>query len=329
VIRADTLFAVLATLLLTTSAAADLQLCNRMSYVVEAAIGIEDKGAVATRGWFRLDPGQCRAVLQGQIQAENLYVHGRALPVYGTSPLPQSGHADLCVADGNFIVAGARSCRSGQRLARFTAIRPSETEKGLVAYLAEDAEYTDEQARDAGIQRLLTIAGYDATPIDGLRGAKTEAALVQFQTDNKLSNTSAARNDFFDLLIQAAQTPGPGFTWCNETAHPVMAAIGVDDKGAVITRGWYRVEPGKCLRPEVPGRSRRLFSFAEAVDSAGQVLRRGDRPLAWGGSKNLCTRDVKFELNEHSDCAARGLSSSGFATVDLTGHASMTIRFKE
>ena len=33
---------------------ADLKLCNRMSYVVEAAIGIDDKAATATRGWFRI-----------------------------------------------------------------------------------------------------------------------------------------------------------------------------------------------------------------------------------------------------------------------------------
>ena len=43
--------------LLMAPARADLQLCNRTSYVVEAAIGIEDKGSAATRGWFRLDPG--------------------------------------------------------------------------------------------------------------------------------------------------------------------------------------------------------------------------------------------------------------------------------
>jgi uncharacterized membrane protein len=41
-------------------ALADLKLCNRMSYVVEAAIGIDDKSATATRGWFRLDPAACR-----------------------------------------------------------------------------------------------------------------------------------------------------------------------------------------------------------------------------------------------------------------------------
>ena len=61
-----------------------------MSYVVEAAIAIEDKGAAATRGWFRIDPGQCRTVLQGTLPGETLYIHARALPVYGGSPLPQA-----------------------------------------------------------------------------------------------------------------------------------------------------------------------------------------------------------------------------------------------
>src|ERR1700710_1592790 len=151
---------------LASPARADLQLCNRMSYVVEAAIGIDDKGATATRGWFRVDPGQCRAVMQGDVQAETLYVHARALAVYGGSPLPQSGTADLCVAQDDFVNAAARACtsRPGQKLARFTAVKPSEGDKGLTAYLAEDAEYDDEQAREAGLQRLLTSAGYDGGP---------------------------------------------------------------------------------------------------------------------------------------------------------------------
>ena len=32
----------------------------------------------------------------------------------------------------------------------------------------------------------------------------------------------------------------------------VMAALGFEDQGAVVTRGWYRVAPGKCLRPDLP-----------------------------------------------------------------------------
>src|SRR5579862_745010 len=88
-------------------ARADLQVCNRMSYVVEAAIGIDDKGATTTRGWFRVDPGQCRTVIQGEVTAEAVYLHARALPVYGASPLPQGGHADLCVGKDNFVIASA------------------------------------------------------------------------------------------------------------------------------------------------------------------------------------------------------------------------------
>src|SRR5438552_2936895 len=127
---------------------------------------------------------------------------------------------------------------------------------------------------EAAIQRLLTIAGYDASPIDGIRGAKTDAALALFLQDNKLGVTAAGRADFFDVLIAAAQKPdGVGFAWCNDTSHVVMAALGIEDKGVVTTRGWYRVEPGKCLRPEVKGQLRRLYSFAEAVGGAGQALR--------------------------------------------------------
>jgi uncharacterized membrane protein len=194
---------------LACPARADLRLCSRMSYVVEAAIAIEDKGAAATRGWFRLDPGQCRTVLQGALPGENLAIHARALPVYGGSPQPQGGHADYCVTAENFVLASAQQCnRPGQKLARFTTVKPSETEQGLTAYLSEEAEYTDEQARDAGIQRLLVIAGYDANPIDGIRGGKTDTALAQFIADNKLDNTAAGRADFFELLMAAAQKPG-------------------------------------------------------------------------------------------------------------------------
>ena len=158
-------------------------------------------------------------------------------------------------------------------MARFTAIKPTETDKGLVAYLAEDAEYDDEQARDAGIQRLLTIAGYDAGPIDGVRGTKTDQALAQFIADNKLENTAAGRADFFDMLMAAAQKPNSaGFAWCNETRNVVMAALGFEEQGTVVTRGWYRVAPGKCLRPDLTGKPRRLYSFGEAVGADGQPL---------------------------------------------------------
>src|SRR5271155_4228808 len=189
-------------------ASADLKLCNRMSYVIEASIGIDDKSATATRGWFRIDPAACRVVVQGTLTADRILLNARALGVYGASPIPQNGSDTLCVASDNFVIAAARQCRAGQTPASFTQITPSQAEDGnLVAYLAEDSEYDDEQARLAGIQRLLVIAGYDAAPIDGVDGPKTQAALAAFLKSRGLTGDIVQAPNFFTAMIDAVQSP--------------------------------------------------------------------------------------------------------------------------
>lgn len=326
------LLGLLAGLSVTAPARADLQFCNKTSYVLDLALGLEDKGAAATRGWFRVDPGACRSVLQGTPQAEKVYIHARAHPAYGPSPLPQAGHADLCIADGNFVIAAAKACqtRAGQRLMRFSEVKPSQTEQGLTAYLGEEADYDPAQARLAGVQRLLVIAGYDANPIDGLEGKKTAAALDQFLKDRKLPANAASGETFFQLLLDAVkEADGVGFSWCNETPYAVLAAIGIDEKGTVTTRGWYRVDSGKCVKPELPAKPGRLYSFAEAVDKEGQALKRGDKLLVWGGPAQLCTGDVRFEISEQKNCVAQGLTATGFAVIDLSGKQGATVRFRE
>jgi uncharacterized membrane protein len=56
---------------------------------------------------------------------------------------------------------------------------------------------------------------------------------------------------------------------------------------------------------------------------------RGDAPLAWGGNVTLCTRDGKFELSDHKDCATRGLNTAGFALIDIGNQPAATVRFRE
>jgi uncharacterized membrane protein len=320
----------LLTALTATSAHADLKLCNNMSYVVDAALAIEDRGAATSRGWYRLDPGQCRSAIQGALPAGELYLHARVPALYGSSPSPRRGDTEFCVGATDFSNSNARNCRGGQRPALFTAVKPSQSEQSDKEFrltLAEEAGYSDDQARDAGIQRLLAVAGYDPGPIDGVRGDKTDNALRQFAQDNKVSVTAAARADFFSVLMDAAQKPGTGFTWCNDTPHAVMAAIGIEDGNTITTRGWYRIEPGRCLRPETGAQAKRIFSFGEAVDANGQTLMSGGKPLAWGGGTALCTRAAKFESYDHVDCTARGLFQTGFAPVE-TGQGPTTVRFK-
>jgi uncharacterized membrane protein len=289
---------------------ADLKICNRMSYVVEAAIGIDQKAATATRGWFRIDPAT------------------RALSVYGASPLPKNGSDTLCVASGDFVIGAARQCRAGQTPAPFTQVTPTIGDDGnLVAYLAEDSDYDDEQARLAAIQRLLVIAGYDAAPIDGVDGPKTRAALKGFLGSRGLSSDAAQSPDFFTTMIAAVQSPSPsGLSWCNDTPHRIVAAVATDDGKAVVSRGWYRIDPGKCVHPDVTGQPRRVYSFAEAVDADNRTIKVKDKPLNWGGTKELCTRERRFETNEQGDCASRGFSATGFSVVDISGPGK-TLRF--
>ena len=135
-----------------TSARAELTLCNRTSYRVEVAIGVEKSGAVSTRGWFRTDPGACRRVIETPLDADMIYIHAREPAVYGTAPLPQNGQANFCVDKNDFAFADARTCHGGQ-LAQFTAVKPSDTDKGPTVHLAEESGYDDAQARLAGIQR--------------------------------------------------------------------------------------------------------------------------------------------------------------------------------
>jgi len=311
-----------------TAAHADLKLCNRMSYVVEVAIGIDDKAATATRGWFRIDPAACRVVAQGTLTADRILLNARALGVYGSSPIPQNGGDTLCIAPADFVIAAARQCRAGQTPASFTQINPTADDDGnLVAYLAEDSEYDDVQARLAGIQRLLVIAGYDAAPIDGVDGPKTQAALAAFLKSRGLTPDIVQAPNFFTMMVDAVQAPSStGITSCNDTPHKIMAAVGTDDGKTVISRGWYRIDPGKCLHPDVTGQPKQIFSFAEAVDADNRTLKIRDRPLNWGGAKELCTRESKFEISEQGDCGTRGLTVTGFAAVDMSS-GGKTLRF--
>jgi uncharacterized membrane protein len=313
-------------------ARADLEICNRTSFIVESAIGIEEQGVTATRGWFRVDPGACRTVLRGDLKTDRLFVHARTLAVYGTVKPLHATEGDLCVGEGEFLIAGARRCvQEKQRLVPFGEMIPRPSENGSAIYIAEPADYSPDQARLAGIQRLLTLAGYEAEPIDGVVGPRTDAALALFLRDRGLTAEAAATMGFFTTLSDSVREgAGPGLLWCNDTAHTVMAALALEEEGNVVARGWWRVEPGACLRPDLPRRAgSRVFSFAEAIDKGGAIVERKGSPLAWGGATRFCVRNTRFEIREHSDCDARGLTAQGFATVDLVGRGGATIRFRE
>jgi uncharacterized membrane protein len=208
-------------------------------------------------------------------------------------------------------------------------VKPSGAGDELALNLAEKAEYSDEQARLAAVQRLLDLLGYDPGPIDGTTGAKTEAALAAFLDERKLPPEAAESGLTRRMLDALRAGEGTGLTWCNDTRYTVMAAIGREEKGGILAGGWWRIEPGRCLRPDQEdGRAGRLFSYGAAVVGRGAPVARPDgTPLVWGGSTLLCTRANRFEVRDHADCKARGLDETGFAPVALSKAGGATVRF--
>ena len=128
------------------------------------------------------------------------------------------------------------------------------------------------------------------------------------------------------ITVLPSSVPTAAMILCGVSLHQVMAAVATDDGKTVISRGWYRIAPGKCLHPDVTGQPKQIFSFAEAVDADNRTIKLKDKPLNWGGAKELCTRESKFEINEQGDCGTRGLASAGFTPVDMSS-GGKTLRF--
>ena len=316
--------------LAATPAQAETRLCNRTSIVTEAAIGVMASDTAATRGWFRLDPGQCRAILQTAEAPGRLFLHTRAIGEPQNTSLGQPEHVTLCVGEGDFLVSGATACsRPNTRMAAFSEVRPTVVEAIAVLFLSEAADYDLPQARRAGIQRLLARMGYDPGPVDGLEGPRTDAALRSFIADRNLPADAAASPDIFDTLLSAWHAgEGPGFAWCNETGHRIMASLGVDEGGRIVTRGWYRVDPGTCLKPPVEPGAARVYSFAEAIDRDGRPVQAAGKPLIFGGDIPGCVRPAEFEIGG-TDCAAHGAMPAGFLAVTFDGRRRASVRFRE
>src|SRR5262249_34975203 len=114
--------------------------------------------------------------------------------------------ADFCVRNGDFEIAKARGCPTSQQV-QFTAVKPSESPKGPMVNLVEEADYDDVQARLAGIQRLLAGCSANRGNWKGATGPKSTISRMILSV---FSRTSCADH-------------APGMTCCIRTASPTPA----------------------------------------------------------------------------------------------------------
>jgi hypothetical protein len=63
-------------------AQAALTACNKTSYVLVAAIGFDARERSVSRGWYQIEPGQCRALIEGKLEGRVYYTFAHSLTIY-------------------------------------------------------------------------------------------------------------------------------------------------------------------------------------------------------------------------------------------------------
>lgn len=315
----------------SSPARAGYDICNETSYVLEAALGRTAQSGISTQGWLQILPGACRKVVKEKLDLKPLYLFARTPKLYDQVLKKFSGGQRLCVSSGDFTIANAATCADpAHSYENFIEITPRKD--NWQTSLTEERTYKGKGAALAGIQRLLAMTGYDVGDIDGVAGAMTNRVLDDFMAKGGLQYADRTSPEVIRALIAAVrkrQTKS-GLQICNETRHLVWTTIGLHQGENIVTRGWYQVLAGECIRPvRKPLDGQVLYSFGEAVDKDGPVVAKGNIPLIWDGATELCTSDKRFTIETQGNCAGRGFKITKFRKIDLGGAKSWTIRYTE
>jgi uncharacterized membrane protein len=301
--------------LASTPAAAQLNVCNRTSYVLYAATAAATAGQIASQGWTRIVPGDCRTVLPGDMTAQSYYLYARSSQAHGGPARAWGGGQSVCVRDVSFAThqsVGARDCESDNYFALPFAAIDSHHLKSWTTTLSETpATATLIDARTAGLKRLLNDLGYRIAAIDGHPDKEAESALADFRKRQHLT-AQASASDLFDALETNAfkvATPA-GYSVCNDTAKAIAVAVGEKSGSNWVSHGWWKIAAGSCAKAiTAPLSADSLYLYAQRI---------GGGALVSGGDK-FCVADIEFDIQGRTGCKNRGLGEAGFAQTPVRG----------
>ena len=315
-----------AALFLGAAAHAKYSLCNKTSYVLSAAIAYVDGDRLATRGWWRLRPGQCKVVLTEPTDPGRYFVYAEAIPGHKGALRAWSGDTPLCVENAGFFnLRNQEVCKEDPSRRRnfFTVDVTAEAKGNWQTDFAEAENYSVFSAEVAGIQRLMRDVGASKGRIDGSLGRQTQRDLAAYRKKEGLGAGPVIDNDTIDHLIDKANASEAklGFFYCNKADAAVWSAIAESSGEGYESRGWWRLEPGDCAKV-IKGALEKDHYYVYGVieDDAGE------RRLA-GGDKTLCVNDVKFAVANNATCADQELDEAVFKRVEIGGATSSTFEF--
>lgn len=311
-----------------SGAAAKYSFCNKSSYVLSAAIGYVDGDRLATRGWWRLHPGECKVVLTEQANPGRYFVYAEGIPGHKGPMRTWSGETNLCVENAGFFnLRNQEVCRddpASQR--RFIDVEVTEAAGGnWQTDFTEASEYTVYSAEVAGVQRLLNDIGRDVGRIDGSMGRSTQRVIANFRKENDLEDGTGIDDELIDALIENANARDSklGFFYCNKTNSAVWSAVAeLGDGENYVSRGWWKVEPGACAKIIKGELARDHYYVYGAIEEGAN-----ERKLV-GGEKSFCVNAVMFETGNEAPCADQDLDEAMFRRVEIGGAPSATFNFE-
>lgn len=92
--------------LLSTSAAADLKICNATSSRIGVAIGYQDARGWTTEGWWNVRSQACEPLLKGNLPSRYIYVYAIDYDRGGE----WAGKSFMCTSDRSFLIRDAKDC---------------------------------------------------------------------------------------------------------------------------------------------------------------------------------------------------------------------------
>ena len=157
----------------------------------------------ASEGWWRLYPGNCEVPVDVALLKGAYYVHAESNP-RSTMPGDAFSWGDqraLCVQNADFRNANGNQCAENEIAIKFNTIEKNWRNTNRVDIYHSTRRYDNQfRSKIAGIQRLLSMLGYDVGTIDGVAGEKTVNALNEVGRANDIFGFDFER--LFPLLEQ-------------------------------------------------------------------------------------------------------------------------------
>jgi uncharacterized membrane protein len=302
------------------------QVCNETSYVLEAATGRPDGRAIVVQGWTRLRPGECRIAVTAPLARGTHYLYARTSPAHRGGRRQWGGDARLCIdPSGSFTIENPPNCATmSLEERRFRRVQINKRDTWRTSF-SEAQPYTIARARQAGLQRLLTDAGYELR--EGRRGAdprRIAQAIAQFRSQARLA-PNATENQLMDALEQAARRRAQqvGLSLCNRTRGRLWTAIARRRGEGWESRGWWALNPGGCVRTIDEVLIQEVYYVHASLET-----NEGPRMLAAGGEA-FCTSGGRFAVLGRENCEARYYDEQLFTPVGARGRTGLVVDFEE